>query len=72
MELAPLSPGKHLSAAAERMVAYLIEHQRPNGQWFGDAVGGDGPDQSLDLRLNTTCNALVGLAYYQHWNRTLD
>ncbi len=66
-ELYQVSPEDRYRRAAWRIAAYLIRRQQPDGQWWGDAVGGGKPDQSLDLRLNTTCNALVGLAAYRSW-----
>ena len=66
-ELYQVMPDNRYREAARRIASYLIQHQQPDGQWWGDAVGGAGEDQSLDLRLNTTCNALVGLAHYRHW-----
>jgi hypothetical protein len=66
-ELHQVSPEERHRRAARRIAAYLIRRQQPDGQWWGDAVGGGKPDQSLDLRLNTTCNALVGLAAYRSW-----
>ncbi len=66
-ELHQVSPQDRYRLAARRIAAYLIRSQRPDGQWWGDAVGGGDPGQSLDLRLNTTCNALVGLAAYRSW-----
>ena len=66
LELAEIDPDPRLPAAADRIAAYITSRQQPDGQWFGDAVGGGKPDQPLDLRLNTTCNAVVGLAYYLH------
>ncbi len=66
-ELHQVSPQERYRIAARRIAAYLIRSQRPDGQWRGDAVRGGDPGQSLDLRLNTTCNALVGLAAYRSW-----
>jgi len=66
-ELHQVSPEDRYRRAARRIAACLIRRQQPDGQWWGDAVGGGKPDQSLDLRLNTTCNALVGLGAYQSW-----
>lgn len=66
-ELFGVSPEDRYRRAARRIAAYLIRSQQPDGQWWGDAVGGGKPGQSLDLRLNTTCNALVGLAAYRSW-----
>ena len=66
-ELHQVSPEDRYRRAARRIAAYLIRSQKPDGQWWGDAVGGGKPGQSLDLRLNTTCNALVGLAAYRSW-----
>ncbi len=66
-ELYQVSPEDRYRRAARRIAAYLIRSQQPDGQWWGDAVGGGQPGQSLDLRLNTTCNALVGLAVYRSW-----
>ena len=66
-ELHQVSPEDRYRVAARRIAGYLIRHQRADGQWWGDAVGGGLPDQPLDLRLNTTCNTLVGLAAYRSW-----
>ena len=66
-ELHQVSPRDRYRRAARRIAAYLIGIQQPDGQWWGDAVGGGKPGQSLDLRINTTCNALVGLAAYRSW-----
>ena len=66
-ELYQVSPEDCYRHAARRIAAYLIRSQQPDGQWWGEAVGGGDPDQPLDLRLNTTCNALVGLAAYRSW-----
>ncbi len=66
-ELYQVIPDDRYREAGRRIASYLIQHQQSDGQWWGDAVGGEGKDQSLDLRLNTTCNALVGLAHYRHW-----
>jgi hypothetical protein len=64
-ELDAVSPDARFREAADRIASYVIARQQPDGQWWGDAVGGsDG--QSLDIRLNTTCNALVGLACHLH------
>jgi hypothetical protein len=65
VELQQVSPDPRLSAAADRAAAYIVSRQQPDGQWWGDAIGGGNPGQSLELRLNTTCNALVGLAAYR-------
>jgi hypothetical protein len=64
-ELDGVSPDARLREASDRIAGYLVARQQPDGQWWGDAVGG-GDGQSLDLRLNTTCNALVGLASHLH------
>lgn len=61
-ELHQVAPDTRLRQAADRIVAYILEHQHPDGQWWGDAIGGGLSDQPLELRLNTTCNVLVGLA----------
>ncbi len=66
-ELYQVVPDDRYREAARRIASYLVEHQQSDGQWWGDAVGGEGKDQSLDLRLNTTCNALVSLAHYRHY-----
>ena len=66
-ELHQVSPEERYRRAARRIAGYLLQSQQPDGQWLGDAVGGGEPGQSLDLRLNTTCNALVGLAAYRSW-----
>ena len=66
-ELHQVSPQDRYRLAARRIAAYLIRSQHPDGQWWGDAVSGGDPEQPLDLRLNTTCNALVGLAGYRTW-----
>ena len=66
-ELHQVSPEDRYRRAARRIAAYLIRRQQADGQWWGDAVGAGKPGQSLDLRLNTTCNALVGLAAYRSW-----
>ena len=67
IELHQVSPRERHRQAARRIADYLIRSQQPDGQWWGDAVGGGKPGQSLDLRLNTTCNALVGLAACRSW-----
>lgn len=66
-ELHQVSPEDRYRLAARRIAAYLIRSQHADGQWWGDAVSGGNPDQPLDLRLNTTCNALAGLAAYRSW-----
>ena len=66
-ELHQVSPQDRYRLAARRIAAYLIRSQHGDGQWWGDAVRGGDPEQPLDLRLNTTCNALVGLAAYRSW-----
>ncbi len=66
-ELYQVAPDEPYRVAARQIASYILQHQQPDGQWWGDAVGGDGNEQSLELRLNTTCNALVGLAHYRYW-----
>jgi len=66
LELMEVSPDPRLRPAADRVAAYIVSRQQPDGQWLGDAIGGGSKDQSLELRVNTTCNALVGLGYYLH------
>ena len=65
-ELYLITADARLRATADRIVAYLLSKQKVDGQWWGDAIGGDSEGQSLDLRLNTTCNVLVGLGYHRH------
>ncbi len=66
-ELYQVAPDESYRVAARQIASYILQRQQSDGQWWGDAVGGEGDDQSLELRLNTTCNALVGLAYYRYW-----
>ncbi len=66
-ELHLVAPDESYRVAARQIATYILQRQQADGQWWGDAVGGEGEDQSLELRLNTTCNALVGLAYYRYW-----
>ena len=66
-ELYQVAPDEPYREAARQIASYILQRQRSDGQWWGDAVGGEGNDQSLELRLNTTCNVLVGLAYYRYW-----
>ena len=66
-ELYEVAPDEPCRVAARQIACYILQRQQPDGQWWGDAVGGESNDQSLELRLNTTCNALVGLAYYRYW-----
>ncbi len=66
LELHRVNPEPRLRAAAERSVEYILSRQRSDGQWLADATGGGAQEQSLDLRLNTTCNVLVGFARYLH------
>ena len=66
LELNEISPDPRLLVASDRVAEYIMSKQQPDGQWWGDAIGGGSKDQSLELRLNTTCNALVGLGYYLH------
>lgn len=66
VELNRLAPGKEYRQAGERVARYIIEHQQPGGQWLAEASGPGTQEQSLDLQINTTCNALVGLAYFSH------
>lgn len=65
-ELDEIAPDTRHRPAAERIVDYIVSRQQPSGEWWGDAVGGGREGQSLDLRLNTTANVLVGLACYRH------
>lgn len=65
--VAPDTTGASASAA-DRIVAYLLERQRPEGQWLAEASA-SGQEQSFALRVNTTCNALAGLLHYGWWER---
>jgi hypothetical protein len=69
VELDQAASNERCRKAALRIADYLLQHQQPEGDWRGDAVGGKDADQPLDLRLNTTCNALVGLAYCRYLER---
>jgi hypothetical protein len=66
LELHRVSPDSRYVKAADRIAEYILSRQRPDGEWWGDAIGGGSGEQPLDLRLNTTCNALVGLVAYLH------
>ena len=68
-ELYQVEPDERYRQSGHRISSYLLRHQRPDGQWWGDAVGGGSEEQPLGLRLNTTCNALVGLAHYRYWKQ---
>jgi hypothetical protein len=65
-ELHELAPEERFLKAGDRIRDYIVARQQPDGQWWGDAVGGGKQGQPLELRLNTTCNVLVGLGYYAH------
>jgi len=67
-ELYQVAPDESYRVAAREIASYILQRQQSDGQWWGDAVGGEGNGQSLELRLNTTCNTLVGLAYYRYWS----
>ena len=43
-------------------VTYLLAKQKADGQWWGDAIGGDTEGQSLDLRVNTRAMSSLALA----------
>jgi hypothetical protein len=52
-------------AAAEKIVAYLVEKQQPDGQWHADAgVTDPTKEQPLFWRIDTTCNVIVGLMHH--------
>lgn len=64
-ELHRVEPDPRYHKAAARIARYLLDRQQKDGQFLGDAVA-DSDDQPLELRLNTTCNAVAGLAHYRH------
>ena len=61
----PYASAPEARRAADRIVDYLKARQQRDGQFLGDAISG-AADQPFELRLNTTCNAVVGLAHYRH------
>jgi len=64
-EIHRVDPDPRYRTAADRIAAYLIARQQEDGQFLGDAVSGSA-EQPLELRLNTTCNAVAGLAHYRN------
>ncbi len=68
MELDAANPGVDrtvFTAAADKIVAYIVEHQKPDGQWYADSgVQDPKADQPLFWRIDTTCNVLVGMMHY--------
>lgn len=57
--------GETERAAADAIVSYLIESQRPEGNWQVDAgITDPSAPQPLFWRVDTTCNVLFGLVHY--------
>lgn len=56
--------------AADKCAEYLVSAQQQNGQWLAETSAPGPGEQSLPLRVGTTCNAVVGLCYHRTWLRS--